>query len=487
MKYCISCGHKLKNNQETCSECGTRHSLRSSGSETRIVEETGPIKHKRKKVFTIIGIIGAALILLSIITGLYFNEKKQSDPSLVISEFEKAIKGHDVKKIMGLIKQGDARLEADKEMVEGYLEYLNADPQLLDSSIAELVRKANLIENNSSVLASNEKQANEWFDINKSEKKWGLIPQYQVEIKPFYLEVNSNLSDTVIFLNGEKKGEVNDDTPVKMGPILPGHYEVEAKYTGTYSTLEDKKKLDFSKAEDNVLKVGIQLTGSYITFVTDPDADIYINGKKSSINPSSAVDIGPITTDGSVTVYAELETEDDTLKSNTVTITDTKDVYLNFDYTAASLVKSPKTEVVSIEDTSDSSDSIDMSESSDTIAYTGVDDSSDVANTIRAHYGAISNDDFATAHSLFSAARQSKVPLAGFSKGLQENIRNEVNVVEVESVNGNMATAYFEMTSYDLKKDGSTVVKNWGGRWTLVKEAGYWSLDDPTIKLLDSE
>jgi membrane-associated protein TcaA len=487
MKYCISCGHKLKNNQETCSECGTRHSLRSSGSETRTVKETEPNKNKRKKVPTIIGIIGAALILLSIFTGLYFNEKKQSDPSLVISQFEKAIKDQDTRKIMSLIKQGDARLEADKEMVEAYLEYLNADPQLLDSSITELFRKANLIEKNSSVHASNEKQANEWFDISKGDKKWGLIPQYQVEIKPFYVEVNSSLSDTVIFLNGEEKGEVNDDTPVKIGPILPGNYEVEAKYTGTYSTLEDKKKLDFSKAEDNVLKVGIQLTGSYITFVTDPDADIYINGRKSSINPSSAVDIGPIATDGSVTVYAELETDDDTLKSETVTIQNDKDVYLDFDYSAASLVKSPETEVVSIEDSSDSSDMSESSDTSDTSAFTGVDDRSDVKNTIRAHYGAISNDDFATAHSLFSAARQSKVPLAGFSKGLQENIRNEVNVVEVESVNGNMATAYFEMTSYDLKKDGSTVVKNWGGRWILVKEVGYWSLDDPTIKLLDSE
>jgi uncharacterized membrane protein YvbJ len=485
MKYCISCGHKLKNNQETCSECGTRHSLRSSGSESRHVEENGPINQKRKKVLSMIGIVAAALILVSVCTGLYFNEKKKSDPTLVVSQFEKAVKDHDTRKIMSMINQGDARLEADKEMVEGYLKYLNANPQLLDPSIEELVRKANLIKKNSSVSASNEKLANEWFDISKTDKKWGLINQYQVEVKPFYVEVNSNLSDTVIFLNGEEKGEVNDDTPVKIGPILPGIYEVEATYTGTYSTLEEKKKLDFSKAEDNLLQVGIQLTGSFITFVTDPDADIYINGKKSGINPSYAVDIGPITTDGSVTVYAELETEDDTLKSNTVTITNDQDVYLNFDYSAASLVKSPETEVESVDSTSDTNDTSDTNYSSDTTAFTGVDESSDVENTIRAHYGAISNDDFVKAHSLFSAVRQSKVPLAGFTKGLQENIRNDVTKVEVESVNGSTATAYFEMTSYDLKKDGSTVVKNWGGRWNLVKEAGYWSLNDPTIKLLD--
>jgi uncharacterized membrane protein YvbJ len=481
MKFCISCGHKLKDGQATCPGCGTTRSLRSEEIRDKHIEENEPKKAPwlyNRSLLSVVGLIVAVIIVVSVAIGMYFNEKKNSDPSLVVSQFEKAVKGNDTSKIMNIIKQGDARLEANKDMVEGYLKYLNADPQLLDSSIAELVEKANAMEKISSVSASNVKLANQWFEISKTDKKWGLINQYQVEIKPFYVEVNSNLSDTVILLDGEEKGEVNDDAPVKIGPILPGTYEVEAKYTGTYSTLEDKKKLDFSKAEDNLLKVGIQLSGSYITFVTDSDADIYINGKKSSINPSSAVDIGPIATDGSVSVYAELDTEDDTLKSNTVTITNDNDVYLNFDYSAASLVKSPEPEEESIDDLSDTNDSSDS-------AFTGVDESADVENTIRAHYGAISNDDFVTAHRLFSAARQSKVPLSGFTKGLQENIRNEVTNVDVESINGNTATAYFEMTSYDLKKDGSTVVKNWGGRWNLVKEAGDWSLDDPSIKLLD--
>jgi uncharacterized membrane protein YvbJ len=484
MKFCISCGHKLKDDQTVCPSCGANRSMRNAGSQNKQAEENGSGHtsfrlQNKKKVFTIVGVIASALISLSVLAGLYISEKKKSDPLNIIAEFEMAVKDNDTSEVSEIIEQGNSKLKTDEKIVEEYLNYLHADPELLESHFSVLEKKADALANNTSAKLETE-LVNEWFDISKSGKKWGFIDQYHVEVKPFYVEVNSNLSDTVILLDGEEKGKVKDDGPVKIGPILPGAYEVEAKYEGKYSALEQAKKLDFSKAEDNLLKVGIQLTGSFITFVTDPDADIYINEKKISINPSSAVDIGPIATDGSVSVYAKLETEDDTLKSNTVTITNANDVYLNFEYSAASLVKSPELEKDSVDDTSDTSDT---SES----VFTGVDESSDVENTIRTHYASISNDDFVTAHSLFSAARRSKVPLDGFTKGLQENIRNEVTMVEVESVYGSTATAYFEMTSYDLKQDGSTVVKNWGGRWNLVKEAGYWTLDDPTIKLLDSE
>jgi membrane-associated protein TcaA len=364
MKFCLSCGHKLKDDQTVCPACGANRSIRNTGSQSKQVQENGlrhtSKVHNRKKIVTIVGVIAAALLFVSVLAGLYVTEKKKSDPSNLITEFERAVKDSDTNKVLDVIKQGDSKLKVDKKSVKAYLTYLNKDPKLVDSNFSVLEKKADALAKSTSTK-SDQKLANEWFDIRKSGKKWGLINQYQVVVNPFYVEVNSNLSDTVIFLDGEEKGEVNDDQPVKIGPILPGEYEVEAKYTGNYSTLEETKKLDFSKAEDNLLKVGIQLTGSYLTFVTDPDAKIYINGKKSSINPSSAVDIGPFATDGSVRVYAELDTDDDTLKSETFTIVNDQDVYLDFDYTAASLVK----EVELVESTEVDSDEESMDTSTD--------------------------------------------------------------------------------------------------------------------------
>jgi membrane-associated protein TcaA len=373
MKFCISCGHKLKDDQTNCPSCGANRSIRHTGSQNKQAPENGlrqtTRQYNRKKIFIMVGIMAAALLLLSTVTGLYLHERKKSDPSHLITEFKRAVKASDTSKVLAIIEKGDSELKADKKSVKSYLNYLNEDQKLLDSNFTVLENKADALVKNLSTKQEKNLD-NEWFDISEVDKKWGLINQYQVEIKPFYVEVNSNLSETVIFLDGKEKGKVAEDGPVKIGPILPGAFEVvEAKYEGKYSTLEETKKLDFSKTEDNLLKVGIQLTGSFITFVTDPDAEIYINGKQSGINPSSAVDIGPIAVDGSVKVYAELETDDETLKSETVTILNDHDVYLDFDYAAASLVKEVELEETkevgsaeySDDSTSEGSDSVDDS------------------------------------------------------------------------------------------------------------------------------
>jgi membrane-associated protein TcaA len=360
MKFCISCGHKLKDDQTVCPSCGENRSMRNAESQNKHAAEneskqTSSRLQNKKKVFTFVGGIVAALIFLSVLAGLYISEKKKSDPLNIVTEFERAVKDSDANEIIAIIEQGDSELKSDEKIVKEYLNYLNANPELLESNFAVLEKKADALANNTSAKLETE-LVNEWFDISKSGKKWGFIDQYYVEVKPFYVEVNSNLSDTVILLDGEEKGKVKDDGPVKIGPILPGAYEVEAKYKGKYSTLEEAKKLDFSNAEDNLLKVGIQLKGSFITLVTDPEAEIYINGKQSSINPKSAVDIGPIATDGSVKVYAELKTEDETLKSEIVTILNDNDVYLDFDYTAASLVKKVEQEETTVEGSDDYTD-----------------------------------------------------------------------------------------------------------------------------------
>jgi hypothetical protein len=73
------------------------------------------------------------------------------------------------------------------------------------------------------------------------------------------------------------------------------------------------------------------------------------------------------------------------------------------------------------------------------------DEIAQVEAIIRNHYGNISNDDFTGAHDIFSTARKRKVPLKGYAKGLKENLRNEVFVVEVEGIQGEVAVAYYEM------------------------------------------
>ncbi|AGT33651.1 hypothetical protein M493_17215 [Geobacillus genomosp. 3] len=109
-----------------------------------------------------------------------------------------------------------------------------------------------------------------------------------------------------------------------------------------------------------------------------------------------------------------------------------------------------------------------------------------VESTVRQHYASISNDDFETAYDLFSSDRKRKVTMAGWADGLQHNIKNEVNTIEVTALDGESATAYVELTSYDDNGDGTVLVQQWGGYWYLIKESGRWVLDDADIQKLDS-
>ncbi|WP_062237611.1 hypothetical protein [Fictibacillus sp. FJAT-27399] len=75
-----------------------------------------------------------------------------------------------------------------------------------------------------------------------------------------------------------------------------------------------------------------------------------------------------------------------------------------------------------------------------------------VEDAIRSHYAKISLNDYEGAYEKFSSARKSKVTLSGWSNGLKENYRDDVTYLSVNRFDGDTATAYVEMTSYDKIK-----------------------------------
>jgi hypothetical protein len=45
--------------------------------------------------------------------------------------------------------------------------------------------------------------------------------------------------------------------------------------------------------------------------------------------------------------------------------------------------------------------------------------------------------------------------MEGWGKGLQHNMKNEINTVEVTQLEGDSAAVYIELTSYDDNGDGT--------------------------------
>jgi membrane-associated protein TcaA len=286
-------------------------------------------KQKRKKIIIRYSLL-LFLILTAIGTGGYFYAIKQTNPSVVIDNFRQAVEDNDVSQLVKLINQGNPKLDANKEMVRAYIDFLKENKQEYYKALADLK-----IPSNSVTL---DDKANKWFSLEQNSKMWGYFDKYKLVVQPYYLEVTSTFDHTKFYLNDDLQGELDDNKKLRIGPILPGDYTLTAQYEGEFSTLKKDQKLKFSEAVENVLEVGVPLEGFYVNIITNSNALIYINGTKSSIDPTNALNIGPFSTDNSIEVYAEMETEGGLVKSNTSEITRAEDIYLNFDFSKTELV-----------------------------------------------------------------------------------------------------------------------------------------------------
>ncbi|MDQ0285703.1 hypothetical protein J2Z49_000807 [Desulfofundulus luciae] len=100
---------------------------------------------------------------------------------------------------------------------------------------------------------------------------------------------------------------------------------------------------------------------------------------------------------------------------------------------------------------------------------------------IYGHYENIP-DNLALAYSYFSTRYQSKVPLENWVKGFPHTISDTVDRVKVTYLSPFQATAEINLTSKDNTGEGKILIREWAGKWQLVKEWGEWKLDEPQIK-----
>ncbi|MFY4775204.1 hypothetical protein [Metabacillus sp. RGM 3146] len=102
-----------------------------------------------------------------------------------------------------------------------------------------------------------------------------------------------------------------------------------------------------------------------------------------------------------------------------------------------------------------------------------------IADSVNTHYLDISNGAYEAAYQLFSSNYQGKNDFGNWKKGVEVNYRNDVSGINIDNFSGDTATVSFSLSSYDANGD----IKDFGGKWHMIKENGEWKLDDPEITL----
>jgi len=504
LKYCKHCGHQLKEGAAFCPECGQSVNLgksvqkvdsspvkqesvnRSAGSKRQEIRtEKKPMSKKSKTLISI------AIILVITFIGSYTIDRMVMNPQVVSEKFVNAVKAEDTETVKEYINEGQLEMEASNEDVEAFVDYLNEYPRLITSIAQQLDEDAQMLENG----GSTEAVANEGGNISGSDviisnpfsedendhtvaqlkqqgKKWLIFDNYVVQVLPVYVDIHSTEDETDIFVNDQEVGQVNSDNSEKIGPLLPGQYEVKAVVAGEYGDVEQTQSLDFFESEEVVEteeSLDFNFSNHYLHLYSDnEDATVFVNGESTEKMVEDLSTFGPVPLDGSVEVYAEKEFATDVYKSDTVTIDEnTYDVGLYLDHTdydeQSDLEREQQDELEDLEDEAD-----------------------EVSQLVYDHYNNISNDNYQSAYNLFSSNMQSRFEVDGWAEGLEPNIRNDVTSVEVLDVDGDTAQVHMEMTSYDDQDDGTILIQDWKGSWSLIKENGSWKLDSNELESVDS-
>ncbi len=464
MGHCAQCGSELKPGKDFCTNCGA--AVPQAPAEDHEPNPGSRAAKKRpdffkSKQFKIIAII-AAVLLIGLFSGYKVIEAK-NDPAKIVNSFETAVKKKDAKSVAKLLNQGQVVMDVGEKDAELLLSYFEDNPDFLTGTINALKKEAASLKNG--VLLKRSKDSGQILHITKKGKKWLFFDQYGIDFEPVYFVLSVNQPDVNVSVNG-KEQKMNEDEPKTFGPFLPVAHEIIATYEGKYGSVEVKEKVNPAAFSGNKIEVPIDLTENNVFLQSNyDDAVVFVNGKSTGKTVKELREFGPVSTDGSVKIHAEITEEGHKLKSKEVTITEQGQVVdLFIDGTPVYEAKKRKEEKEQ-----------ELKEAE-----------IDIMNVIYEHYASISYGDYSTAYDLFSSGRKKKISYEKWKEGLLDNVSNTINAVTVDSIDGDTATASFELTSRDYKNDGTILVQKFGGQWTLVKEFSGWKLAESNVKKLNS-
>ena len=82
-----------------------------------------------------------------------------------------------------------------------------------------------------------------------------------------------------------------------------------------------------------------------------------------------------------------------------------------------------------------------------------------------------------------SPERRASMPFSSWASGYGSTLYDKLQNIKVLELTPDYAKVFVTFQSKDIANDGGTIVKNWEGTWTLVKENGKWYLDRSDIRL----
>ncbi|MDQ0214097.1 putative membrane protein YvbJ [Oikeobacillus pervagus] len=256
---------------------------------------------------------------------IHFYLANQYSSETMVKKFSDAVRSKDLKTakmILGEHQKGDLT----EEDVKGMISYIQDEW----SSIDGLLMSAAKSHSEEPIIDS---RGNKILQIVPGEKKFGLYHQYYLQPLRIEVQMKTNLDHVKVTDGKQMFNQLKEaNTYETIGEYFPGTLKkVTASFKGEYANLTAETEIDFKEAKKNELKQKIKLNGAFIPISSNRDeALLFVNGRNSRASIKEINQLGPIATDGSVTIHAELRTANGMIKSNEVEVVGEEAIVLNF-------------------------------------------------------------------------------------------------------------------------------------------------------------
>lgn len=330
MDNCRNCGTKLESGALFCSECGTpindsrEPSQQPPSTQTWVAQTASqtnnyqPVKSAKKPLSKKQKIIYSSVIGIVIILFIsFFILQKITSPEYKLEKFETALEEHDHSALKNLLSTSNDKLKIEEKHIKDLLTYLKENPSEKENIVYHLrntISKGEIL----NYLDPN----GPMIQFVKKGKTFLFFDNYEIQMRPYYIEITTDQQGTKIFLDNKEIGVAEDYTK-KFGPVLPGTYQVKVVLEGGLVPLESTTEVNlFDWPDMNEVSIEVYLPGEDVTVETDfTDAEIFVNGKSAGKTDEYGVlEFGPVNTDGSIKMYAEKEFPWGKVKSEEVTI-----------------------------------------------------------------------------------------------------------------------------------------------------------------------
>lgn len=305
MINCEKCGNQIKDNNKFCDKCGTPVSGGTSQptKQVNVTEkkvEPKPKKELDKKTKTL-GII--ALIVLILGFSAYKVGEKATSRDKIVDKFIVTVTEQDVAGMAKIVKSSDPRLEVSEEALKPFVRYIEENPSYFDYLVESLYeeeekKSESLKDLRKAKEAIGKIEDNNMISVKKKGKKFLLYDNYEVQIQPFFLRLETNYKGATIYVNDKQMGVSDSENFTKeYGPFLPGVYSIKSEYKGEYATINNERDVyliaQYYDTYSRVSEYNLYLDGQYIYVDTNYyDGAVLVNGKDIGMTARDINNIG---------------------------------------------------------------------------------------------------------------------------------------------------------------------------------------------------